>query len=392
MLNSMWHIGVLAMPKISAVIVAGGSSSRMRGTDKIFLNIGGKTVLERSVGAFEKNALVNEIVVVTNEGVLEQTRTFLARCGKLKDIVIGGDCRNASVQNGVAACSRDSDYYAIHDAARPFVTEELITCTLRAAMEYGAAAPGLPLTDTIKEVDGENRTLSTPDRSRLVAIATPQVFAADLYRAAARTDVDVFDDCQLLENAGHKVKIVDGDPNNIKITTQDDISRAGYIAGYCEMRIGHGYDVHRLVGGRKLILAGVEIEHHLGLLGHSDADVLTHAIIDAVLGAAALGDIGKHFPDTDGSYKDADSLELFSKVIEMISSKGYAIGNIDATVICQKPRLRPHIERMRENIARVAKVGVGAVNIKATTEEGLGFSGEERGIAAHAVVTLSQSR
>ncbi len=376
------------MPNISAVIVAGGSSSRMGGVDKLFLRIGSRTAIERSVDVFQAHMLVNEIIVVTSEQNLARVRQLCAEYDKVKAVVLGGAHRNASVQAGIAACSPDVQYYAIHDAARPLVSAQLITDVIYAAIEYGAAAPGTPLTDTIKQVDAQNTIVHTPDRSTLFAVTTPQVFEATLYRAAAKGQGEVFDDCQLLENVGRKVKIVPNAAHNIKITAPGDIALARYIAGEQEMRIGHGYDVHRLVAGRRLVLGGVEISHETGLLGHSDADVVTHAIIDAIFGAAGLGDIGKRFPDSDPQYKDASSLELLRDVRQDLLDSGFAVGNIDATIVCQAPKLRPFIDAMCDNIADALGMAKSTVNIKATTEEGLGFTGEQQGIAAHAVVLV----
>lgn len=377
------------MPDISAIIVAGGSSARMKGTDKLFFEIGGITVLEHSIMAFQRHELITEIIVATAEDNLKRVAELCMRHNKVKAVVPGGAHRNASVQNGVAACSPEAAYYAIHDAARPFVSGELISRICYAAFEYGAAAPGLPLSDTVKEIDDTHTAIiNTPDRSRLVAVATPQVFEAMLYRSAAKHQGEVYDDCQILENVGRKVKIVDGDPYNIKITVPEDIRKARFISGDTDMRIGQGYDVHRLVESRKLILGGVEIEHDTGLLGHSDADVLIHAIIDALLGAAGLGDIGMLFPDSDVKYKDVSSIKLLCETAALIAKKGYSIGNIDATVICQTPKLRPYIDAMRGNIAKATGVGTDKINIKATTEEGLGFTGDKSGIAAQAAAML----
>jgi len=376
------------MPKVSAVIVAGGSSERMGGADKLFLEFGGKAVVERSIAAFQNNALVAEIVVASAAANIEKIQQICAPYDKLKAVVSGGADRNASVQNAIKACSPDAEYYAIHDAARPFVSDELISNTIRAAFDYGAAAPCLPLSDTVKVIDGHSTIVSTPDRSSLVSVATPQVFEAMLYRSAAKGQSGTYDDCQLLETVGRKIKVVEGEASNIKITTPADIKRAQAMFEKYIMRIGHGYDVHRLVEGRALVLGGVDIEHDTGLLGHSDADVLSHAVIDALLGAAALGDIGALFPDSDAKYKDICSLELVKEVAREISKRGLEICNVDVTVVCEAPKLRPHIDAMRQNLAQALEIVIDAINIKATTEEGLGFTGTKHGIAAHAVALV----
>ena len=229
--------------------------------------------------------------------------------------------------------------------------------------------------------------LDTPDRATLYAVQTPQCFRRALYTQALAAVTGekaslVTDDCSLFELAGLPVRLTEGDYANYKITTKEDLQKEK------TMRIGHGYDVHRLVEDRKLIMGGVEIPYEKGLLGHSDADVLLHAVMDAVLGAAALGDIGQHFPDNDPAYKGADSLALTREVARIIAEHGYKVGNIDATILCQRPKLAPHIPAMRRNIADAFGLPVDAVSVKATTEEHLGFTGEGLGIAAHAVALI----
>ena len=379
------------MAFVSAIIVAGGSSRRMKGTDKLLLDIGGQTVIERTVKTFGGNALINEIIIAAGQGNIAEITRLCGSMPKVKAVVAGGSTRALSVQNGIAAASKEENqYYAIQDGARPFASDELITRVITAAQKYGAAAPGLPVNDTIKEIDSSQTIVRTPNRAALVSIATPQVFEATLYRAASKGCTDAYDDCQLLERVGRKVQVVEGERTNIKITEPVDISRAQQIAGINRMRIGHGYDVHRYADGRDLILGGVKIPFERGLLGHSDADVLIHAIMDALLGAASLPDIGANFPDTDPQYEGASSVMLLERVAQMLGEAGYAVGNIDATIICQRPKLRPHIDVMRQNIAKALNIETSCVNVKATTEEGLGFTGEMQGIATHAVALLCE--
>ena len=254
--------------------------------------------------------------------------------------------------------------------------------------------------DTIKAAArGDGKTVppdcavhATPDRSTLYAVQTPQCFDRAAYLAALE-ELDetrarlVTDDCSLFELTGRPVQLTQGDYANLKITTREDLPRPAQRKE-TEMRIGHGYDVHRLVEQRKLILGGVEIPFEKGLLGHSDADVLTHAVMDAVLGAAALGDIGQHFPDNDPEYAGADSLKLACRVAQILKEHGWRIENIDATLLCQRPKLAPHIPAMRANLAAAFGLPVEAVSVKATTEEHLGFTGEGLGIAAHAVALI----
>ena len=292
-------------------------------------------------------------------------------------------------------------FVAVHDAARPFVSEAVIADAIAAAKRCGAAAPAVPVKDTVKRaVRGDGKTVpadcwveDTPDRSTLYAVQTPQCFDRAAYLSAldaldeAKARL-VTDDCSLFELTGHPVQLTQGDYANLKITTREDLPRPEKEEN--TMRIGHGYDVHRLVEGRKLILGGVEIPYEKGLLGHSDADVLAHAVMDAVLGAAALGDIGKHFPDTAAEYAGADSLVLARRVNEILHENGWKIENIDSTILCQKPKLAPHIPAMREKLAEAFGLPVDAVSVKATTEEHLGFTGEGLGIAAHAVALIEK--
>lgn len=382
--------------KVSAVLVAAGSSTRM-GFDKLSFDLGGETVLHRSIRAFAQCPLVDEIILVagSNRAFAQQQA---ADCAKPVCVVAGGATRAESAKNGVLAAS--GALVAVHDAARPFVSQQVITAALEAAARCGAAAPAVPVKDTIKAaVRGSGKTVpescfvhATPDRSTLYAVQTPQCFDRAAYLAALEElDAEkarlVTDDCSLFELTGRPVQLTEGDYANLKITTREDLPRPEQKEEH-KMRIGHGYDVHRLVEGRKLILGGVEVPFEKGLLGHSDADVLAHAVMDAVLGAAALGDIGQHFPDNDPVYSGADSLKLARRVAEILKEHGFRIENIDATLLCQRPKLAPHIPAMRRNLADAFGLPVDAVSVKATTEEHLGFTGEGLGIAAHAVALI----
>ena len=382
--------------KVSAVLVAAGSSTRM-GFDKLSFDLGGETVLHRSIRAFAQCPLVDEIILVagSNRAFAQQQA---ADCAKPVCVVAGGATRAESAKNGVLAAS--GALVAVHDAARPFVSQQVITAALEAAARCGAAAPAVPVKDTIKAaVRGSGKTVpescfvhATPDRSTLYAVQTPQCFDRAAYLAALEElDAEkarlVTDDCSLFELTGRPVQLTQGDYANLKITTREDLPRPEQKEEH-KMRVGHGYDVHRLVEGRKLILGGVEVPFEKGLLGHSDADVLAHAVMDAVLGAAALGDIGQHFPDNDPVYSGADSLKLARRVAEILKEHGFRIENIDATLLCQRPKLAPHIQAMRRNLADAFGLPVDAVSVKATTEEHLGFTGEGLGIAAHAVALI----
>lgn len=366
--------------KTTAIIVAAGASSRM-GFDKLSYIINKKSVLEMSVNAFANHKMIDEIVIVANV-CNENAIKAASKCLKPCVIVNGGATRAQSVMKGISKVH--TQYVAIHDAARPFVSERVITDTIMAAKQYGAAAPAVPVKDTIKQIDKDKLVTNTPQRDELYAVQTPQVFDTEQYlQAAKQSDDTVTDDCQIFERAGKSVKIVEGEYANYKITTKEDIKEPP------KMRIGHGYDVHKLVENRKLILGGVAVPYELGLLGHSDADVLAHAIMDALLGAAALGDIGKLFPDNDEMYKNADSLVLLKQVTQKISDMGYCISNVDATILCQEPKLRPYIDEMRAKLAQAMDIAINDVSVKATTEEKLGFTGAKLGIAAHAVALIT---
>ncbi len=371
---------------ISAIIVAAGKSTRM-GQNKILMKIMGKSVLVHTVGAIEKADICDETIVVASEENIPAFREELKEFENIT-IVAGGKTRGESVYNGIMEAK--GDFVLIHDGARPLVSQEIIKNTVETALKTGAAAAGVAPKDTIKVVSKEKVIESTVDRKCAILIQTPQVFGREMIKDAyEKFGFDETDDCALVEKAGGKISVTEGSYENIKITTPEDIFTATRILGGGNaMRIGTGFDTHKLVQGRDLIIGGVKIPHDKGLLGHSDADVLCHAIIDALFGAAALGDIGRHFPDTDEKYKGADSIALLSEAARLIREKGYEIGNIDSTIIVQKPKMAPHIEKMRENLALAMGVEIEKVSVKAKTNEQMGFTGREEGIEARAVALL----
>ena len=387
----------------AAVIVAAGRGSRMGlGRNKVLAPLAGVPVIVRTVRAFEATGLFDGgIVVVTGAEDLAQMRDLFARFHVGASLTLGGADRQESVYRGLMATNPSADVIAIHDGARPLVTREVIERTIESAQRFGSGVAAVMLKDTVKRVDAEGVVIDTPRRDALRAVQTPQTFDARLIREAharfAQGAERATDDAMLAEWAGHRVRLTEGDVENIKLTTPEDMLLAQQVllrreGGAKEetnmLRIGHGYDVHRLVEGRKLILCGVEVPYTLGLLGHSDADVALHALMDALLGAAALGDIGRHFPDTDPAYAGADSGRLLDHVVSLLEQKGYAVGNVDVTIICQRPKLKDYIEQMRENVAAHLKVAPDCVNIKATTTEKLGFEGEGLGISSHAVACI----
>ena len=386
-------------PLVTAVILAAGSGSRMGSViTKQRMTIHGESILRHTVRAFQSADEVDSIVIVSREDEIEWAKDELrSDFNKIKSIVVGGKTRAESAYIGFSSVSNDADFIAIHDGARCLVTPGMIDSVIRAAYIHSAATAASAVSDTLKKAGESGIITDTISRSGMYCAQTPQVFSRELYGKATQ-GVDftetITDDNMLIERIGGGVFAVETGRENIKITTPEDIGYAEYILdrrrGMCEIRIGHGYDVHRLVDGRKLILGGVEIPHTLGLLGHSDADVLTHAVMDALLGAAGLGDIGRHFPDTDGKYKDISSLTLLENVKALLSDGGYNVENIDVTLVAQKPKVSSYIPSMVENIAKTLEINSGRVNIKATTEEKLGFTGREEGISAHAVALIKK--
>ena len=384
--------------KTFVIMLAGGRGSRMNaGFNKVLMPVCGRTVIRRSVDAF--SAFADEMVIVVRpeeqsailEGIDAGALPFPLRFAP------GGDTRQASVLNGLNTVSPEpEDVILIHDAARCLVDGETIERVIRSVKEYGTGIPGIPASSTFKVCDGESFVLHTPDRSTLFEIQTPQGFTAEkiipVSRKAAQDGFVTTDDAALLEHFGIPVKVVPGSACNIKLTAPEDVPRARTILGgaVSSMRIGYGYDVHRLVPDRDLILCGVSVPYELGLLGHSDADVALHALMDAMLGACALGDIGAHFPDTDDLYKGASSLLLLKETVRILAEAGYRVYNADVTIVAQKPKLLPFIPQMKETVAEALNLPVSFVSVKATTTERLGFEGRMEGISASAVCTVTE--
>ena len=368
--------------KVWGIVLAAGNGTRI-GFDKMLYKIDGTSVRAKSMACFENHPYVDEIIVAAGKNY-DEICGIAKSFKKVTAVVKGGETRAVSVINRVNALPEEDGIIAVHDGARPFVSRQVITDAVEGCLETGAAVPCVKVKDTIKNSDGAyiNKTF---DRSKLFITQTPQVFDLKLYRRVAQDyfDKNITDDAQLFERRGIKVKITAGDYENYKITTVDDIKEN------MNMRIGHGYDVHKLVENRDLIMGGVKIPYEKGLLGHSDADVVLHAVMDSLLGALALGDIGKHFPDTDEKYKGADSLELTRQVGKIIAAAGATVENVDVTIICQKPKLAPYIDQMRENIAGALYCAVDRISVKATTEEHLGFTGEGLGISCYSVCLLN---
>ncbi len=386
---------------VSAIIAAGGRGLRL-GADrpKQFLEIDGRSILETSVAALAASDRIDEIVVALPEDHVRDAGRGWAPRSMPVAFVAGGARRQDSVANAFATASHRADVIVIHDAARPFVTADLIARTIDAAHAYGAAIAAIPVRDTVKQTgererDGSRPIRATIPRETVFLAQTPQAFRRDVLARAIEEGrwIDATDEAMLVERLGLPVHVVDGDPRNIKITTPEDLAAAratpsvrGTSSGL--MRIGMGYDLHTLVEGRPLILAGVTIPFERGLAGHSDADIVCHAVTDAVLGAASAGDIGRLFPDTDPKWKGADSIALLRGAMELVRHAGYRVSNVDVTVIAQKPKLLPYLDQMRSTLAAALGVDAGAVSIKGKTNEGVDSMGRGESMACHAVALL----
>jgi 2-C-methyl-D-erythritol 4-phosphate cytidylyltransferase/2-C-methyl-D-erythritol 2,4-cyclodiphosphate synthase len=376
--------------KVVGIVAAGGSGVRA-GVAKQWLVLGGETVLRRAVRALAACPLVDEVVVVVPPGEEARGADELSGLGRPARVVAGGVARADSVRNGLAA-AEGSAVVLVHDAARPFATAELAARVAEAAARDGAALAALPVTDTVKRAVGDDdpRVAETLDRRTLWLAQTPQGFRRDLllraFEAAGAVAATATDECSLVERLGAPVTLVAGEPGNFKITGPADVDRAR-AALEAPVAMGVGYDSHRFSPGRRLVLGGVEFDGD-GLLGHSDADVCAHAIGDAVLGAAGLGDLGRHFPDSDPRWKGVSSLVLLREIARKAAERGWRVGNADVTLAAKRPRIAPRAEEMRARIAEALGISPAQVNVKATTGEGMGFVGREEGIAAHAVALL----
>lgn len=380
--------------EVAVIIAAAGRGRRMGGSvPKQYLKIGGVPVIAKTLGIFESIEEIDHVIIVADEFYMDKCREIAEEhhISKVKAVVQGGAERQDSVYNALKEVKRhfgNTELVLTHDGARPFTREETVLNVIKAADEKGAAVACVPMKDSLRqrlksEGEGhlENRAVN---RDEFYAVQTPQGFRLDdiiaAYRKAEKEGYRGTDDASLAERAGFGVEITEGDYGNIKITTREDLPM--------EYRMGTGFDVHKFEEGRQLILGGVDIPYEKGLAGHSDADVLVHAMMDAMLGAAALGDIGRHFPDTDRQYKGISSLILLEHVNKLLLDEGYSIGNIDIIIIAQAPKISPYIDEMTENIAMILKLEKSRINIKGTTTERLGFTGRKEGIAAEAVCSI----
>jgi 2-C-methyl-D-erythritol 4-phosphate cytidylyltransferase / 2-C-methyl-D-erythritol 2,4-cyclodiphosphate synthase len=394
-------MSLASLPKLHtlAIIVAAGRGARFgTGRAKQYHLLAGETVLRRTIQAFSDHAAISAIQVVIHPDDGANYTDAVAGLGneKLLAPVFGGATRQHSVLSGLEALQKlPCDVVLIHDAARPFVSTQMIEDAVAAAVTYGAAVPGAPVTDTIIGLS-DHTIAATLDRSKLRAVQTPQAFRYDLilaaHTAAAEKGQHHFtDDGSVAVAAGHPVHVFTGDSTNVKITTQDDLYQAETRLGQATplvSRTATGFDVHAFGEGDHVWLCGVKIPHPRGLIGHSDADVALHAITDALLGAMADGDIGRHFPPSDAQWKGASSDQFLTFAADRLRQRGGIIDLLDVTIICEEPKIGPHADAMRRRIAEIASVGLNAVSVKATTTERLGFTGRKEGISALASATI----
>jgi 2-C-methyl-D-erythritol 4-phosphate cytidylyltransferase/2-C-methyl-D-erythritol 2,4-cyclodiphosphate synthase len=413
------------------------------GVNKVYLTLRGEPVLRHTLRAFEVCDRIDDVIVIAAPAEVKWAQAVIGGWGeisKVRKVVAGGATRQESIRLGIQHLDAACEIVAIHDGARPLICPRTIARVVEAARTFGAAVVAVPVTDTTKSVrDGE--VVATLDRESLWAAATPQAFLRqtieDAHRAAAREGIQATDDSSLVEKTGTRVRVVRGESDNIKITTPEDLIVAEALLGARDsqstrgafveqprmvdaspsrplsglagaepwtperrpgpgrvpaIRVGLGFDVHRLVAGRPLVLAGVEIPFDLGLEGHSDADVILHAIADAILGACGLGDIGHFFPDTDPAFAGISSAVILEKVRDVSSEAGFAVINVDATLVADRPKVSRYIGEMRATVARILRLPVERVGIKATTAEGMGFVGRGEGMACFATCGVWETR
>jgi 2-C-methyl-D-erythritol 4-phosphate cytidylyltransferase / 2-C-methyl-D-erythritol 2,4-cyclodiphosphate synthase len=379
---------------VSAIIAAGGRGARFGGDrPKQLLLLRGRPILQHSVETFLNHPRITEVIVALPDDLALSPPAYLRSGAKPLHVVAGGARRQDSVGNAFARVAPHADVVVIHDAARPLVTGAVIDRTIDAALQDGAAIAAVRAHDTVKRAGADGLIAATLRRDEIFLAQTPQAFRIDVLRDALRLSVEATDEATLAEKAGHKVRLVEGDPLNLKITTREDLTAAERLVGAASVtsiRIGNGYDLHRLVSGRPLILGGVTIPFEKGLQGHSDADAVCHAVTDAILGAAGAGDIGRHFPDTDVAWKDANSIELLRKAGAIVTASGYAVVNIDVTVITQQPKLSPYVVAMQQNLADALAIAADQVSVKGKTNEGVDSMGAGESIAVHAVALLAR--
>lgn len=389
--------------KTVAIIPAGGAGTRLRShVAKQYLMLDSSPVIVHTLKIFQDLNDIDEIILALPQEDLTHMRQELVEqygLTKVKHTIAGGHERQDSIKNCLEAIQGRCDIVLIHDAVRPFITEKIIKDVIETAGKTGAAIAAVKAKDTIKATGQGNVISRTVPRNTLWLAQTPQAFEYELikraYKKAYHDNFYGTDDASLVERLGIEVKIVEGSYTNFKITTHEDMLIAEALmksGSKAVWRNGIGYDSHRLIEGRKLILGGEVIPHHKGLDGHSDADVLLHAICDALLGASGMKDIGRHFPDDDPEFRNISSMIILERVNTVIRKEGFSINNVDATVVMEKPKLAPYIGKMVSHIARVLHIPENCVSIKAKTNEGMGFVGREEGVAVYATVSLVERK
>ncbi len=385
------------MNRVVAIIVAAGGGSRMGGDlPKQFLPLGGRPLLDRTLSAFTASPRVDGVVLSLPPSLSNEVKESYRSVAKIIAVVDGGAERQDSVRNALAAVPEETEIILVHDAVRPFVSERLLGRCVDLAQEHGAVVPVVPVRDTVKQWDRAEKTLSTRDRSEIMLAQTPQGFRAgilrDAYRKAQEEGRQGTDDASLVEETRVPVIPIPGEEGNIKITIPEDIRMAeGLLREQPDLRIGIGGDAHSLVEGRPLWLGGVRIEHERGLLGHSDGDVLLHAVADAIYGALGDPDIGRHFPPGAAETEGISSRTILAHARGRMVEKGFGLVGLDAVIVCEEPKIAPVVPALRASIAGMLSLPENRVNLKGKTTEGMGFEGRKEGISAWAVALLKGS-
>ena len=367
--------------KTSLILACAGKGTRAGfHQNKLLVSIGGKTILEQTLNAFVNSNLIDQIIVTANQTDFDLVESLV---NNKATVVLGGETRTQSIKNALEKV--DGDIVLIHDGARPFVSEKMIKDCIDTAKKFGSAIPVIKSRDTIAKIS-DGAITEYVGKDSVANIQTPQGFNAlaikDAYLSLGEKAFN--DDGEIYLNYTGSLNYYEGDSENVKLTYKNDFN----LDDKPTYRFGTGFDCHKLVENRKLILGGVTVPHDKGLLGHSDADVLTHAIMDAILSSLSLRDIGYHFSDKDPKYKDADSMKLLQVVLDMVKDNGYKVESVSATIMAQKPKLLDFIPEITASLATALGVAPNLVGIGATTLEGLGFVGREEGICTHATATL----
>lgn len=377
---------------VGVIVVAAGRGERLGGqVPKQLLDLGGRSLLARSVAAFDAHPAVGPIVVVLPPDLVPDGAALVGPTSRPCRFAPGGNRRQDSVRHGLAELPADADVVLIHDAARPFADAALIDRVIAGLVEHPAVVPAVQARDTVKRVPvGGHVVAATIPREEIYLAQTPQGFRRQVLEAAVALGADAAaatDEAMLAERLGHAVGVVAGDDRNVKITTAADLAAARLVAGVVP-RVGTGYDLHRLIPGRTLVLAGEEIPFEYGPAAYSDGDVVCHALVDAILGAAGAGDVGRHFPNTDPRWKGAAGLDLLGRAVAIAESAGWRPSSADVTVLLERPKLAPHVDAIRRRLADTMQIQIEAIGLKGKTGEGVDAVGRGEAIAAHAIAVL----